>query len=148
LLLVPSFAAEAETKIKPKEEEKVLCPEAKTQLEMNACAQGMYEEEDAELNRIYHEILKKNKKDHVFIKKFQEAQRAWLKFRDAQFAAMFPQILDRRGQYNYGSVLPMCSGLYKARLTHVRVEELRPWLDGAEEGDVCPGSLPLKDDEP
>jgi uncharacterized protein YecT (DUF1311 family) len=149
LLLLTNLAAGSEKKSEPeKEEEKVLCPEAKTQLEMNGCAYGMYQEEDTELNRVYREVLKRYKEDHVFIKKFQEAQRAWLKFRDAQFEAMFPQILDSRGQYNYGSVFPMCSSLYKASLTHTRVEEIRAWLEGTEEGDVCSGSLPSKKEEP
>jgi uncharacterized protein YecT (DUF1311 family) len=147
LILIPSVAVGVEKQGKPKEGEEVLCPEAKTQLEMNSCAYGMYQEEDAELNRIYQKIPKKYKDDSVFIKKFREAQRAWLKFRDAQFGAMFPQILDSRGQYNYGSVFPMCAGLYKARLTHLRVEELRLWLDGTEEGDVCSGSLPTKNED-
>jgi uncharacterized protein YecT (DUF1311 family) len=147
LLLVPNVAMGSEKKGEPKEEE-VLCPEAKTQLEMNGCAYGMYQEEDAELNRVYREILKRYKQDRVFIGKFKAAQRAWIKFRDAQFEAMFPQILDSRGQYNYGSVFPMCSSLYKARLTHSRVEELRAWLDGTEEGDVCSGSLPSKEEKP
>jgi len=108
----------------------------------------MYQEEDAELNRVYREILKRYKQDRVFIGKFKAAQRAWIKFRDAQFEAMFPQILDSREQYNYGSVFPMCPSLYKARLTHSRVEELRAWLEGTEEGDVCSGSLPSKEEKP
>jgi uncharacterized protein YecT (DUF1311 family) len=148
LTLIAGAAVGAEKQGEPKEEEKGLCPEAETQLELNACASRMYQEEDAKLNRIYQEILKKYKDDSVFTKKFREAQRAWLKFRDAQFYAMFPQILDSRDQYNYGSVFPMCSGLYKARLTHSRVEELQLWLDGTEEGDVCSGSLPIKNEDP
>lgn len=148
LALTPSVAVAAEKQSNPKEGENEICPGAETQLELNACASGMYKEEDARLNRVYEEILKKFKDDPVFIKKFREAQRAWLKFRDAQFEAMFPQILDSRGQYNYGSVFPMCAGLYKAKLTHSRVEELQLWLDGTEEGDVCSGSVPVKKGDP
>ncbi len=120
------------------------CPEASTQVEMNACAHEEFKKEDAELNRVYQEVLKKHKDDLVFIKKFREAQRAWLKFRDAQFEARFPHALDSRGQYNYGSVFPMCASLYKAELTHSRLKELQLWLDGIEEGDACSGSLPVK----
>jgi uncharacterized protein YecT (DUF1311 family) len=121
------------------------CSEAKTQVEMNDCASEEFKKEDAELNRVYQEILKKYKDDPVFIKKLREAQQAWLKFRDAQFEARFPHILDSRGQYNYGTVFPMCSSLYKAELTHARTEDLRLWLDGIQEGDVCSGSLPIKE---
>lgn len=148
LTLIPNVVVGAEKQGDPKEEEDGLCPGAETQQELNACAAGMYKEEDDKLNRVYQEILKKFKDDTAFIKKFREAQRAWLKFRDAQFEAMFPQILDSRGQYNYGSIFPMCAGLYKAKLTQSRVEELRLWLDGIDEGDVCSGSLPIKKDYP
>jgi len=149
LFLMTSIAVGAERQGGSKQEEvEELCPEAQTQLELNACASGMYQEEDAKLNLVYQEILKRFKNDRVFIKKLRAAQRAWLKFRDAQFEAKFPHILDSRGQYNYGAVFPMCNRLYKAELTHERVEELRLWLDGTDEGDVCSGSLPIKDEDP
>lgn len=147
MFLVSNLAVGAQQQGKP-QEEAVLCPKAETQLELNACASEMYQKEDEELNRVYQEVLKRYKDDSVFIQKLQKAQQAWIKFRDAQFDAMFPQALNSRGQYNYGSVFPMCTGLYKARLTHLRVEELRLWLDGTDEGDVCSGSLPIKKETP
>lgn len=148
LFLLSNAAVGDQQEGKPHEEAAGLCPGAETQLALNDCAAKMHQEEDDELNRIYQEILKKYKADSVFIKKFRQAQQAWIKFRDAQFDAMFPQILDTRGQYNYGSVFPMCASLYKAKLTHLRVEELRLWLDGIEEGDACSGSLPIKEGDP
>jgi hypothetical protein len=38
----------------------------------------------------------------------------------------------------------MWASLYKTGLTRARIEELRPWLDGVEDGDVCAGSIPWK----
>jgi hypothetical protein len=35
----------------------------------------------------------------------------------------------------------MCHALYKAELTQARTRELKVWLDGIEEGDVCAGSV-------
>jgi uncharacterized protein YecT (DUF1311 family) len=144
LVLMPSVLVGDERESDPKEKKDVRCAEASTQSEINACAHEDFRKEDDELNRVYREILKKYKDDPVFIKRFRAAQQAWLKFRDAQFEARFPHILNSRGQYNYGSVFPMCDNNYKAELTHSRIEELRLWLDGVEEGDVCAGSLPTK----
>jgi len=135
-----------ETKSDPKEAEESICePEAKSQLDLNACAFKKYQKADAELNRVYREILKKYKNDPVFIKKLRAAQRAWLKFRDAQFEATFPQVLDSHGQYTYGSIFPMCASLYKEELIKSRIKELRLWLDGVEEGELCSGSVPDKE---
>jgi uncharacterized protein YecT (DUF1311 family) len=138
LSVAPGVPARAEEKREP-------CPGANTQVELNDCANAELEKADDELNRIYQKILAKYKGDVVFLGKFREAQRAWLKFRDAQFEARFPYAGTSRERSEYGSVFPMCAGLYKAELTRSRVEELRQWLDGVEEGDACSGSLPIKE---
>lgn len=36
---------------------------------------------------------------------------------------------------------PMCRYMAVLELTKKRVEELRRWVDGVEEGDVCSGSI-------
>ena len=111
---------------------------ANTQLESNECAAKEYREADAELNRVYKAILEKYKKDPRFIDKLRAAQRAWLAYRDAEIEAKYPHANE---PHYYGSIFPMCDSLYKAQLTQERVEKLREWLDGAEEGDACSGSV-------
>ena len=111
---------------------------ATTQLESNDCAGREYQKADAELNRVYKAILEKHKKDPLFIEKLRVAQRAWLAYRDAEIDAKYPHAGEA---HYYGSIFPMCDSLYKAQLTQERVEKLREWLDGAEEGDACSGSV-------
>ena len=115
---------------------------AQTQAELNSCAGDEYAAADAELNRVYKAILEKYKDDSKFVTKLRAAQRAWLQYRDAEIDAKFPHA-DERSAY-YGSIFPMCDSQYKAGLTRERVAKLREWLDGTEEGDVCAGSVKVK----
>lgn len=116
---------------------------ASTQLEMQQCAALDYRAADAELNRVYRLIRRVYKDESAFLHKLQQAQRAWLRFRDAQFALKFPHAKER---LYYGSAFPMCADAYKARLTLERVGQLKQWLQGREEGDVCHGSTKHRDD--
>ena len=111
-----------------------------TQLDINDCAGKQLADADAELNRVYKAILEKYKKDALFVEKLRAAQRAWLAFRDAEIEAKYPHAGEENGRY-YGSIFPMCDGLYKAQLTQERTRKLQEWLDGSEEGDVCSGSV-------
>jgi uncharacterized protein YecT (DUF1311 family) len=111
---------------------------AKTQLKVNQCAAGELKAADAELNRVYQAILMKYKAQRTFVESLRKAQRAWVRFRDAELAARFPG--DDK-QSRYGSAYPMCANLFLAKRTRERVAQLREWLSGAEEGDVCAGSV-------
>ncbi len=136
-LLPPSLHAE---------EPKADCfDRASTQVEMNSCAGKEYAAADAELNRVYGGILEKYKEDPKFIAKLRASQRAWLKYRDAEFEAKFPHGDERKSTHYYGSVFPMCAAQYRAQLTRERIVKLREWLDGTEEGDVCAGSVHRKE---
>jgi uncharacterized protein YecT (DUF1311 family) len=115
---------------------------AQTQADLNSCAGEEYAAADAELNRVYKQILEKYRDEPKFIAKLRAAQRAWLTYRDAELDAKFPHA-DEKSVY-YGSIFPMCDSQYKAGLTRERVAKLREWLDGAEEGDVCSGSVRIK----
>ncbi len=102
----------------------------------NSCAE--YEKSDAELNKAYKKILNDYKQDQVFLEKLKQAQKAWLAFRDAHVNAVYPEA-DK--QTEYGSAYGMCRCLVLKELTEVRVEQLKKWVDGVEEGDVCAGSV-------
>lgn len=118
---------------------------AQTQVELNSCAGAEYAAADSELNRIYKSILEKYREDPKFIAKLRASQREWLKYRDAEFETKFPHADESKSTHYYGSIFPMCAAQYRAHLTRERIDKLRVWLDGTEEGDVCAGSVNIKE---
>lgn len=111
-----------------------------TQAEMNEQAHAIYLKADKELNAVYQQILKEYADDKDFIESLKSSQRLWVTFRDAEMKMKYPHPREY-----YGSVFPMCWNNYMAELTQERTKKLRIWLAGIEEGDVCGGSLKLKD---
>jgi uncharacterized protein YecT (DUF1311 family) len=112
-----------------------------TQSEMNAEACGKYKKADAELNRVYQKIMRDYAGDKNFIQKMKIAQRAWIAFRDAHLDSLYPE---SDSQYHYGSVNPMCRCMELESLTQYRINLLREWADGVQEGDVCSGSKKIR----
>jgi uncharacterized protein YecT (DUF1311 family) len=108
--------------------------------EMNQQAHVSYQRADKELNAVYQKIVVNYKNDPAFIASLKAAQRLWIQFRDAELKMKYPQ----REQGYYGTVYPMCYSAYKEELTRQRIKTLQQWLEGAEEGDVCAGSVKLK----
>lgn len=100
-----------------------------------------YKQADAALNRLYRQILTDYKTDRAFVQKLRTAQRAWTAFRDAHVESLYPE---RNKLTAYGSANPMCRCIALEELTARRTEELRRWIDGTEEGDVCSGSVRTK----
>jgi uncharacterized protein YecT (DUF1311 family) len=111
---------------------------AKTQADLNHCADNDYASADKKLNEVYQQVLKQYATDSAFIAKLKVAQRAWLAFRDAELQALYPA---ENKPAEYGSAWPMCRGQQLALLTEARVQELQRWLKGAKEGDACAGSV-------
>lgn len=108
-----------------------------TQSDMNQKAFQEYEKTDKELNDVYKQILVKYKDDKLFISKLQKAELAWIKYRDAELEAIYPE----EDKFNYyGSVYPMCVNQIMTELTRQRIKELKLWLKGICEGNVCAGS--------
>jgi uncharacterized protein YecT (DUF1311 family) len=116
------------------------CAFGQTQLQMNEDAQKKFLLTEKDLNNVYNKILLSYKADTAFIKNIKISQRLWLKLRDAEMLAKYPE----REQGYYGSVSPMCWSIYKEELTRGRVEKLKIWITGIEEGDVCSGSVRIK----
>ena len=95
---------------------------------------------DAELNRVYGEIRRQYSGDGPFLEALKQAQRAWLRFRDAHLKARFPA---PNPQSAYGTAYHACSCAELADLTEERVDHLKQWLTGPDSGggaDVCAGS--------
>lgn len=117
---------------------------AMTQPEMNKCAGLEYVLADKELNAVYQEVAKRRQNVKGFVARLKEAQQAWLKWRDAEMEAIYPE---RNDPSAYGTVFAMCWELDLASLTRERTKQLRKWLVGVEEGGACSGSFPLKNSE-
>lgn len=111
---------------------------AMTQLEMNKCSGINYQAAEDELNRVYTLLEKTYVKDQIFLAKLQIAQRVWLQLRDADFEMKYPHADQLK---YYGSIFLSCATEFKTQMTLQRVEFLKRWFAGSEEGDVCSGSI-------
>ena len=111
-----------------------------TQSELNEKAHKDLLKANKELNDVYKKILQEYNFDTLFIKNFKAAQKLWLQLRDAEMKAKFPHANDG----SYGSVFPMCWSMELQSLTEQRTKDIKIWLDGVEEGDVCNGSVKVK----
>lgn len=114
---------------------------AQTQLDLNDCAGASFNKTDKELGQIYKKILTEYADDPKFIEKLETSQRAWLKFRDAEIEALFPH---NDEDLYYGSVYPVCNRTWLTTLTKERIAQLKKWINKAKEGDVCSGSIKVK----
>jgi uncharacterized protein YecT (DUF1311 family) len=113
-----------------------LAAQSQTAMNQDNCAQ--YKQADQVLNTTYATVLKSYAQDAQFLAKFKQAQRAWIAFRDAQLEARFPKF---NKQAEYGSAYPTCRCSLLGELTQQRSKELKVWVDGIPEGDVCNGSV-------
>lgn len=114
---------------------------SQTQAEMNKEAYADFHTSDDELNRVYKQIITEYKEDTVFLDALKKSQRIWIKFRDAELEMKYPNYQDLS---HYGSIHPMCRAYYLKNLTDKRIETLKIWLVGIEEGDLCNGSVKIK----
>ena len=112
-----------------------------TQSEMNQEAFAHYKEKDAEFNLVYSKILKEYSNEKDFIINLKKAQNLWIQFRDAELAMRFPK---EDKLLHYGSVYTMCRSYILAEMTEERTNKLKVWLDGIEEGEVCLGTIKMK----
>jgi uncharacterized protein YecT (DUF1311 family) len=114
---------------------------ARSQTDLNICAGAEFKRADDQLNAVYQSVLEQHRADSGFVRRLQAAQRAWMAWRDAEMEALYP---DRSDWSAYGSVFPMCWNAKLTSLTETRTRQLKQWLDGVLEGEVCAGSLPVK----
>jgi uncharacterized protein YecT (DUF1311 family) len=98
---------------------------AATQYDLNVCASEEAKRADDELNRVYRLLLSKVRGDALAADKVKAAQKAWVAYRDAYIAAMYPA---EDKQAEYGSILPMEVDLLAAKLTRLQTTALRELL--------------------
>ena len=115
---------------------------SQSQTEMNEVAELKYLKVDSELNDVYKQIRNEYRTNPKFLNNLKLAQRSWIEFRDASVRLMFPN--NQTGQNYNGSSNQMCVFQELTNLTKNRIKELRLFLTGVEEGDVCFGSINIK----
>jgi uncharacterized protein YecT (DUF1311 family) len=99
------------------------------QSDRNWCAELEYREADAELNRVYQKVLGVG--DDEFKRLMREAQRAWLKYRDAHLASVYPT------GYHYAAMRPLCERATLTKMVKDRTIELRRFLPDYDDEDIC-----------
>jgi uncharacterized protein YecT (DUF1311 family) len=108
------------------------------QAQLNQDADVAYQKADRELNRVYQQIFKEYRGQTVFLQSLKAAQQHWIQFRDAEMKARYPAA---NSQFEYGSFFPVCYSNGMEELTKARTKQLRLWLTGIPEGDMCNGSV-------
>jgi uncharacterized protein YecT (DUF1311 family) len=98
---------------------------AKTQPEINQCANDEAARVDAELNDVYRKLLAKAASDPDAVAKIKAVERAWIVYRDAYLEAMYPA---KDKQAEYGSEYPMDLAVLRAKLTRQQVAALNDLL--------------------
>ena len=95
------------------------CPGSGTQFELNRCAARARDKADAELNKVYRELMKDAESTERA--KLRAAQLAWIKFRDTH--------CDYESVGNTGgSIYPMVYSFCLAKVTNARVKQLQDIL--------------------
>ncbi|MBC5993754.1 lysozyme inhibitor LprI family protein [Pontibacter cellulosilyticus] len=92
------------------------CEDPQTQLEMNICAAEDFKRVDAELNKVYKEIVSKLEPNSKGL--MVKAQKSWLVVRD-NHCGLYEQF------YQGGSIMPLMLYTCKTELTQNRIKELR-----------------------
>jgi uncharacterized protein YecT (DUF1311 family) len=93
--------------------------QAKTQADLNACANDQAVRADAQLDRVYSKLLAVAAKENGAAEKVRAVRQAWTAYRDAYMEAMYPAA---NKQAEYGSIFPMKADLLRAELTEREVK--------------------------
>ena len=96
---------------------------------MNDCAGKDLSRAESQLEKVLKDLG---------IRKDSPEQKAWEAYRDAQLAALYPELPVEKIIAEYGSVYPMCYAALKTKLTEGRIRDLKA-LTSPGEGDVCSG---------
>lgn len=105
------------------------CANQATTIAIADCHSARYDAADKELNAVYREAMKSlpdNAKN-----KLKDAQKAWLKYRDAGFAFMIEKNKDM------GTYADVVVADYKAKFVEKRVLELKYILSSPEDSPVA-----------
>lgn len=112
-------------------------PPQTSQAQIIAKACGDKKKSEVYLDYLYKRIAKQYDYDKVFVKYLETSQQAWIAYRDAQLNLVYPP----EYRASYGSVRVSCECSKMVNIINARIKELNQWLAGAEQGDVCTGSI-------
>ncbi|MCY0152538.1 lysozyme inhibitor LprI family protein [Hoeflea alexandrii] len=111
------------------------CIDPQTQMEMTYCASVDYEDADADLNALWPDVIAAAKLNDEYVadmarergvpttvEALRDAQRAWIRFRDAQCEFEAYEVFG-------GTMQPMVGSLCLARLTRERITLLSQALE-------------------
>jgi uncharacterized protein YecT (DUF1311 family) len=96
-------------------------------------AHTTYTKANKKLNKVYKQLFVTHKSDAIFIKNLRNAQRLWIRFRDAQFEMNFPE---SKGHYNTNT-LKDAQAVFLTKLTEERTKTLSEILDPTSVGLVA-----------
>ena len=105
---------------------------------MNNDSYKSYKKVDDELGVVYQKVIKKYSKNPDFINALRASERLWIQLRDAEIKMRFPA---KDPRLEYGSVYTVCVNLYLENITKIRISYLKEWLQSADGGDECSGSV-------
>jgi uncharacterized protein YecT (DUF1311 family) len=98
---------------------------AQSQAEMNMQAGKQLEKADAELNKVYKQVLEQRADDPDFVAVLKEGQRAWLKYVELHLKMLFFVKEGENPREVYGSIYPMEFAEAKKELIKARAAQLR-----------------------
>jgi uncharacterized protein YecT (DUF1311 family) len=102
------------------------CLDARTQTDMNVCAGRAFQKQDSLLNQVYPRVIARLGTDTARVRLLREAQRLWVRFRDAECGFVGAEVQG-------GSMQPMMERYCLASATQQRVEQLRQALPEADQ---------------
>jgi uncharacterized protein YecT (DUF1311 family) len=92
---------------------------------VNVCANEEAVRTDTELNNVYRTLLSEAGSQPEAVAKIQNAERAWIAYRNAYIDAMYSA---KNKQAEYGTIYPMEVALLHAKLTRQQVTALKDLL--------------------
>ena len=101
---------------------------AQSQMEMNEQSGKRLEKADAELNKVYKQVLAQHTEEPEFAAAIKESQRAWLKHVEAHMKVLFFVKQGENPREVYGSVYPMEYAEAKTALLNARIKDLKDLL--------------------
>ena len=115
IFCIAAFLAAAAPAVLAAQDGKEACADARTQHDMNVCAAQDLARVDSVLNARYQELVRTMPPAQLEL--LRTAQRAWIRFRDAECAHQV-------SAFEGGSMQPMVRSSCLARLTEARIEDL------------------------